>query len=136
MSIINWVLVGSIAVVLIICLATTIAAELKLKKNKVKQKNQTTYTNSNQNEVKTEAIISTDVSLRKGDIIIEAQKTIIASENGTLHPGKYSILSAESNVDSFNVRIGKFVKEYHHGDVVVIADGEEVTPTSPKIILR
>ena len=88
MGIINWVLVGAIAFVIIVCIATTISAEIKQKKNNVKQKNQTTYTNTTQNETKTESISSTEVSLNKGDIVIEPQKTIIASQNGTLRPGQ------------------------------------------------
>ena len=135
MTIINWVLVGVIAFVIVLTLITTISHAAKSKKEKALQKNQTTYNNSTQNEVK-QQIIQTEVTLDKNDIVIPAQKTLIASKNGELKPGKYNILSAESSVDCFNVRIGKFVKEYHHGDVVVVADGEEVTPTSHKIILR
>jgi len=136
MTLINLVLVCAIVGVFIAALITTIVSEVKRKKSNTKQSNQTTYNNSTENEVKTEHITSTEVTLEKTDIVIAAQKTLIASNNGTLRPGKYSILSAESDVDSFNVRIGKFVKEYKHGDVVVIAEGEEVTPTSHKIILR
>ena len=136
MTIINWVLVGSIALVVILSLTTTLAGISKSRKNKTKPQNETTYNNGTQNDIKTEKISSADVTLAKGDIVIAAQKTLIASKSGELKPGKYNILSGESNVDSFNVRIGKFVQEYHHGDTVVIAEGEEVTPTSHKIILR
>ena len=136
MIIINWVLIGAIVAVFVITLSITLTKVAKNHKNKPVPKDQTTYNNSIQNDIKTERIINTEVSLTKSDIVIAAQKTIIASKNGTLKPGKYSILSAESNVDAFNVRIGKFVKEYRHGDVVVIAEGDEVTPTSHKIILR
>lgn len=138
MNIINWVLVGAIGVVVIVCLATTIAYEVKRRKNKNTPVSGTAETAAAENETeeRPKAEANVEVSLEKSDVVIPAQKTIIASKNGTLKPGKYSILSADSGVDRFNVRIGKFVKEYKHGDVVVVADGEEVTPTSHKIILR
>ena len=138
MGIINWVLIGSIAVIIVTVFLVEVvrlAKDGKNKKSKPETVNEEQAQPANEKPQQTERP-NIEVSIEKQDIVISAQQTIIASKNGTLKPGKYSILSGDSGVDSFNVRIGKFVKEYKHGDVVVIADGEEVTPTSHKIILR
>ena len=143
MNIINWVLIGCIGIVVVITFCVTLAHFVKDKKKKKESQPVAPAQQPEKKEQPSEAEqkpeeqpTNVEVTLEKQDIIISAHQTIIASKNGTLRPGKYSILSGDSGVDAFNVRIGKFVKEYKHGDVVVIANGEEVTPTSHKIILR
>jgi len=59
-----------------------------------------------------------------------------ATKGGALMPGKYTALSAHGGADTFNIRIGGFVREYKHGDELVIADGEEITAVSHTVVLR
>ena len=77
-----------------------------------------------------------NLSYVKGDLILKQNHTYYPKKSANLKPGKYTILSARDNEDSFNVRIGTYVKEYKHGEEVVLAEGEEITPVSPDIILR
>ena len=51
-------------------------------------------------------------------------------------PGKYTVLSSSDGADSFNIRAGGFVREYKHGDSIVIAEGDEVTAVSHTVVLR
>jgi len=76
------------------------------------------------------------VSYVKDDILLSPRKTVEVGKKSGIKPGKYTVLSAYGNETSFNIRIGQFVKEYKHGQEVVLADGDEICPTSSTIILR
>lgn len=78
----------------------------------------------------------TNISFGKGDCILKQNQTYIADKKGYVHPGKYTILATKEDEEKFNVRIGVYVKEYHHGQEVVLTEGEEITPVSTDIILR
>ena len=77
-----------------------------------------------------------NVTYNRTDLILRQNQTYMTKRGGDLKPGKYTILSARENEDAFNVRIGIYVKEYKHGQDVVIGEGEEITPVSTDIILR
>ena len=77
-----------------------------------------------------------NISYVKHDVILQPRKTVVVSKKGVVHPGKYTVLSAYENEETFNIRIGLYVKEYKHGQEVVLAEGDEICPTSTTIILR
>ena len=77
-----------------------------------------------------------NVSYVKHDIILQPRKMVQVSTKGELKPGKWTVLSAYGNEDTFNIRIGLYVKEYKHGQEIVLAEGDEICPTSTTIILR
>ena len=77
-----------------------------------------------------------NVSYNKEDLILRQNQTYTTKRAGDLKPGKYTILSARENEDAFNVRIGIYVKEYKHGQDIVLGEGEEITPVSTDVILR
>lgn len=76
------------------------------------------------------------VSHVKGDILLRSGRTYKAKKDTTLIPGKYTVLSADENSDSFNVRIGGYVREIRHFDSIVLSEGDEISPVSHNIILR
>ena len=77
-----------------------------------------------------------NVSFVQNDILLKPRKMVKVSSNGPVKPGKWTVLSAYGNQDTFNIRIGLYVKEYKHGQEIVLAEGEEICPTSTTIILR
>lgn len=77
-----------------------------------------------------------NVSYVKEDILLQPRKMITVDKKGLVKPGKYTVLSAYENEETFNIRIGLYVKEYKHGQEIVLAEGEEICPTSSTIILR
>ena len=76
------------------------------------------------------------VSHREGDYVLAVDKTVKAEKDGELLPGQYTVLSGADGVDAFNVRVGGFVRELHHGDTIVLGDGEEITAGSLTVVLR
>ena len=77
-----------------------------------------------------------NISYVKEDIILQPRKMVVVDKKGALKPGKYTVLSAYENEDTFNIRIGLYVKEYKHGQEIILAEGDEICPTSSTIILR
>ena len=51
-------------------------------------------------------------------------------------PGQYTVLAGADGAEAFNVRVGGFVREFRHGDTIVLADGDEITAVSHTIVLR
>ena len=77
-----------------------------------------------------------NISFVKQDVVLQPRKVVVVDKKGQVRPGKYTVLSAYENEETFNIRIGLYVKEYKHGQEIVLAEGEEICPTSTTIILR
>lgn len=77
-----------------------------------------------------------NLSYVKNDIVLQPRKVVVVDKKGQIKPGKYTVLSAYENEESFNIRIGLYVKEYKHGQEIVLVQGDEICPTSSTIILR
>lgn len=75
------------------------------------------------------------VTHNEGDVILPVGKPLVASKGGKLLAGKYKVLSA-SEEKVFNLRIGGIVREYRHGDEIVLGDGDEICAVSHTVILR
>lgn len=76
------------------------------------------------------------VSYVRGDIIIKPKKVMKVGKHEDIQPGKWTVLAANDSDTSFNIRVGLYVKEYKHGQEIVLAEGDEICPTSTTIILR
>lgn len=76
------------------------------------------------------------VSLNKGDILLERGKEYTCERNGTIMPGKYTILTTEEGTKTFNIRIGGLVREYEHFSDIVLLDGDKISAVSHSVILR
>lgn len=77
-----------------------------------------------------------NVTYVKGDIIIKPRKVVKVGKNEEVKPGKWTILASNDSVTVFNVRVGNYVQEYKHGQEIILAEGDEICPTSTTIILR
>ena len=77
-----------------------------------------------------------NISLKKGDFILEQGRTYTAVKDGALLPGTYTLLAAGDATKSFKIRAGGYVRDYHHGDSLVLADGDTVCAVSCNVILR
>lgn len=76
------------------------------------------------------------VTLKKGDIILERGKEYLVGENGDLLAGKYTVLTADENRESVNIRIGGLVRDYKHFSSIVLTDGDKISPVSNNVVLR
>lgn len=78
----------------------------------------------------------TNVTHREGDIVLQRGKSVKAVKNGALMPGSYTVLAVSERTETFKLRLGGLVREYKHGDTVVLGDGEEICAVSCSVILR
>ena len=77
-----------------------------------------------------------NVTYIKGDIIIKPRKVAKVGKHEEVKPGKWTILASNDSITVFNVRVGNYVQEYKHGQEIILAEGDEICPTSTTIILR
>lgn len=76
------------------------------------------------------------VTYLQGDIIIKPRKSMKVGKGGQIKPGKWTVLASNETHTTFNIRIGNYVQEYKHGQEIILAEGDEICPTSTTIILR
>jgi len=134
-----WPLIGLVVLVVILL----IIIEAMIRKNKKRRKVQAitgvvetkdVRLSKETNQFDKEGNVQ--ATLAHQDIICKKGQTMTAGKNADLKPGKYTLLTAAEGQDAFNVRIGGFVREYKHGSVVMLGEGESICPTSGPIILR
>ena len=76
------------------------------------------------------------VSLSQKDVILKVGETYTVSKQGPIKPGKYTLLTTNDDNTAFNIRRSSLVREYHHGDSIVLAEGDSITAVSHTVILR
>ena len=143
MEIVKYVLLGVLALIIIIFSIITIKNMVRDRKRKAEEKSRMV------DDVKVEdgirytvdkTIVNEDgemnISYDRKDIMLLPRKVMIVGKKNEIKPGKYTVLSAYANEETFNIRIGLYVKEYTHGQEIILAEGEEICPTSTTIILR
>lgn len=78
----------------------------------------------------------THVSHDKGDFVLVKGVTYLPERGEGLMPGTYTALASAETVSTFKLRLGGYVREYKHGDTVVLAEGDPVCAVSCNVILR
>lgn len=142
-KIIEYCAYAVVALVVILCIVLTLVKGKKAKKLREEQESREVEGVKIKHGVRfsEDATIKTEtgeqnISYVQNDIILQPRKMVTVSTKGQLKPGKWTVLSAYGNEETFNIRIGLYVKEYKHGQEIVLAEGEEICPTSTTIILR
>lgn len=135
-----YALVGLIVLLCIIVVAVKASKNKKLKKTTLCKNADTVNIKKGVRYSEDANIVDAEgnnnISFVDNDIVLQPRKMVTVSTKGNLKPGKWTVLSAYGNEDTFNIRIGLYVKEYKHGQEIILADGDEICPTSTTIILR
>ncbi len=79
---------------------------------------------------------NTNISLSQKDVVLIPNDTQIVGIKNKVKPGKYTLLATNPNEESFNIRIGSYVKEYSHNQSIVLGEGQEITAINCSVILR
>ena len=77
-----------------------------------------------------------NVTLKKGDIMLERGKEYKVGDNGDILAGKYTILTADENISSVNMRIGGLVRDYKHLSSIILTEGDVISTLSANVVLR
>ena len=68
-------------------------------------------------------------------IVIAQGESVVVGSEGRIPCGEYTMESCDGE-EKFNVRIGRYVKEYENGTTIVLTEKQKITPVSTSIILR
>lgn len=122
----------SVVIVIMLCVIIAMAVKIKgLKFGGIKIKDGVRYT-------KDEKITSggeVNITFNQKDTMLEVGKTYTIGK-GKMLPGTYAVLATTDDGFKFNIRLGGVVREYSHGDKIVLNDGDEITALSHSVILR
>ncbi len=77
-----------------------------------------------------------NATYKQNDFMLNQNTPVTISTQTELKPGKYVVLSTDENMQSFNIRVGIYVREYKHGQEVVLAEGDTICAVSANVILR
>lgn len=126
-----YTIVGIILIVfLLCCLIYAIVKKVKEKKTGIEEKGGVRY--STETNIK-DANGNNNATFNQGDTLIAINQTLVVGKD--LKPGKYTLLTSDQS-SNVNVRIGRYVKEYAHGQQVILSENTKITPVSGDIILR
>lgn len=77
-----------------------------------------------------------NITFVKKDFILPHNTPVEVTSEGKLKPGKYMVLSTDENQANFYIRVGIYVREYHHSQELVLAEGDTICAVSGSVILR
>lgn len=129
----KYIIIGLSVAVVILLLAVIIlfTQYRKLKFGGIKIKKGVRYT---KDEI-IEKNNKTNVTYNEKDIVLEVNKEYTVGDKKFL-PGTYTVLSSNETYNKFNIRIGGMVREYKHGEKIVLSKGDTITAVSNIVILR
>ncbi len=111
--------------------------ELEIEKNKVKENlnivDDVRYTMED-NPLSFDG--KANATYKSNDIVLQQNTPVIVNREGEVKPGKYIIISTDENMQSFNIRVGIYVREYQHNQEIVLAEGDTICAVSGNVILR
>ncbi len=129
----RYIIIGlaSLAVILLITVIVLARQNKLLKFGGVKVKKGVRYSTDERIEKNNEA----NITYNQKDIILDINIEYVVGE-GKMLPGTYTVLASNEDNTKFNLRIGGVVREYTHGQKIVLSKGETITSVSHVVILR
>ena len=119
-----------IALAAIILLIIIVGGVKSIKKNKKIEQ-----VESSETQIEVKASEETKEEVKSMKIVIAQGESVVVGSEGRIPCGEYTMESCDGE-EAFNVRIGRYVKEYKNGSVVVLTEKQKITPVSTSIILR
>lgn len=120
-----------VAVCAVLGAITGIVAYKAGKKGRVKKDNQQT---SEQQDTLTQEQEYLEVN-DTNEIVMSRNVIYSVGMDGQLKEGQYELKNADSTNTKFNVRLNGLVREYVNGDIVVLTDGDTISPVSGSVLL-
>jgi hypothetical protein len=124
------ILIGAVILVAVIILVIIIVGGVKSAKKGSDELNDNP-TNVQQTPIVEE--VKEEVKPMK--VVLAQGESIVVGSEGRIPCGEYTLESADGS-ESFNVRIGRYVKEYPNGSTVILTEKQKVTAVSNTIIIK
>lgn len=125
------ILIGAVIAIAAIILIIIVVSGIRGIKNKNKVKEEV-HEEEKQPEISMETSLEENRPMK---IVISQGESVVVGSEGRIPCGEYIMESADGE-ETFNVRIGRYVKEYTNGTSVVLTEKQKITPVSTTIILK
>ena len=120
------ILIGAIILVAAIILIIIIVGGVKAAKKG----------NEELNDNKVQAVETKEVEeVKPMKVVIAQGDSIMVGSEGRIPCGEYTLESADGS-ETFNVRIGRYVRKYTNGSTVVLTENQKVTAVSTTVIIK
>ena len=129
---IETILIGVVIAVASIILLIILIGAIKSIKAKKKNKAEKALTSSESEALQAK---EEEKKVEPMKVVIAQGDSIVVGSQGRIPCGEYTMESCDG-VEAFNVRIGRYVREYKNGCSVVLTENQKVTAVSTSIILR
>ena len=124
------ILIGAVILVAIIILVIIIVGGVKSAKKGSDE------LNDNPRSVQQAPIVEeVKEEVKPMKVVLAQGESIVVGSEGRIPCGEYTLESADGS-ESFNVRIGRYVKEYQNGSTVILTEKQKVTAVSNTIIIK
>ena len=128
-------LIIALAVAVIVLLFVVIGlakANTKLRFGGIKVKKGKRYTTDELPELNGKE----NITFNEKDIILQVNKEYVIGKTKKMLPGTYVVLASNETYTKFNLRVSGVVREYKHGQKIVLNEGDSITAVSHNVILR
>lgn len=131
----KYIIIGlGVAIALLLIVVVILSIKNKnLRHGGIKVKKGVRYTKDERIEKDNEV----NITYNQKDIILEREKEYtVGGKKNKLMPGTYTLLASNDTYTKFNLRIDGLVREYKHGEKIVLNEGSVVVAVSHVVILR
>ena len=124
------ILIGGIVLVAVIILIIIIVGGIKSAKKGNKE------LNDNYGAAKAETpVVEVATEVKPMKVVLAPGDSITVGSEGRIPCGEYVFESADGS-ETFNVRVGRYVKEYTNGCTVILTEKQKVTSVSHTIVIK
>jgi len=131
----KYIIIGLSIAVAVLLIVVLVLARLnrKLRFGGIKIKDGVRYTT----DERIEKDNKTNITYNEKDFILEINKEYtVGGKKNKLLPGTYTALATNDTYTKFNLRVGGLVREYKHGEKIVLNEGDSISAVSHVVILR
>jgi hypothetical protein len=123
------ILIGAVVLVAAIILIIIIVGGIKSAK---KGNNEL---NDNKKEEAAPVVEEVKEEVKPMKVVLAPGDSVVVGSEGRIPCGEYTLESSDGS-ETFNVRIGRYVKEYANGCTVVLTEKQKVTAINTTIIIK
>ena len=123
------ILIGAVVLVAAIILIIIIVGGIKSAKNGNNE------LNDNKKEEALPVVEEVKEEVKPMKVVLAPGDSVVIGSEGRIPCGEYTLESSDGS-ETFNVRIGRYVKEYANGCTVVLTEKQKVTAINTTIIIK
>ena len=125
------ILIGVVITIAVIILLIIVIGAIKgPKKNKKEE-----IVESIETESQPVMVEKLEEEVKSMKIVLAQGEGVVVGSEGRLPCGEYTIETCDG-AENVKIRVGRYVKTYENGSIIVLTENQKITPVSTSIILR